>query len=253
MKTAWSVAKALQLMIFASTPLMPALARPLPSSTDSSRAVSVRPHYPKRIIPNQVLAGANAQLERRVGREFFENYITLDSSTCRYSPGIDVLLERPSRPPDSSACGVQTWLRLRPAVTTRPHWKVEYRFSMPEKPWASGPIEVDVGLDGSRLGPDGILGTGNCAEHPDECKFPIDKEKAFAIARKAGPEERIKRWDAFLQWQIEPYPGFIWRVINTTSILPSRSVLSTGREIVIDASSGSVLCFRRHDLLVEVE
>lgn len=194
-------------MIFASTPLMPALARPLPSSTDSSRAVSVRPHYPKRIIPNQVLAGANARLERRVGREFFENYITLDSSTCRYSPGIDVLLERPSRPPDSSACGVQTWLRLRPAVTTRPHWKVGYRFSVPEKPWASGPIEVDVGLDGSRLGPDGILGIGNCAEHPDECKFPIDKEKAFAIARKAGSRRASKDGMPFSSGRSSHTPG----------------------------------------------
>ncbi len=183
-----------------------------------------------------------------MGRDFFEKYITLDSSACGYWGGIHIL-ERPSRPPDSSACGLQDWLRLRPAVTSQSHWKLGFRLSIPEKPWVNGPIEVDVGLDGSPLGPDGIVGIGRCAEHPGECKFPIDKEKAFAIARKAGLEDGIDRWLAFLKWQIEPHPGFVWIVINTTSIRLKPSFLKTGRMIVIDANSGSVLCFRRSDLV----
>jgi hypothetical protein len=65
-----------------------------------------------------------------------------------------------------------------------------YSFKMPEKPYVDELIEFAVDTDGNVILERDVMGIPN----PKECDF-IDEAKAIDIAKSAGLEQGIKKWE----------------------------------------------------------
>lgn len=210
-------------------------------------AVQRRP-TPAHDIPEHVLVRGRDVLIARVGKEFYERCLSLDSAHCLHWVEA-AATPKPSRrhssgAPDTLVTPVGT---SAPSPGPRPdrmggvHWSLAYRLRAPTAPWVREIVWFDVDSTGAHAGTRGFMGLSDCVHHPEECTFSIDVGAAQDIARITGLRAGIKPWTASFQWH-EDVPGscYVWEVRNTLKI-DSNGLSKHGESMLIDASTGQVL------------
>ena len=161
---------------------------------------------------------ADSILVERVGREYFENHLTLER--CHWNDPT-----------------VSYWRAAGPYFDSR-YWGIVYRFRVPGKPFIDQLVQVNL-TPGGQLHPmHARLDIAACAENPRECEFPIDEAAALKIARNGGLEEGLRPWRTGFTWY--PDYGFIWTVTNTLTVKQD-GCSGEGRICIIDANSGEIV------------
>jgi len=163
-----------------------------------------------RAIPRPVLAGAETLVVQRVGMRFYQKYMTLDSSACRFSDGTE--------------------------TTRTPHWTLIYRVRNGEGP--PNAIAIDVDGSGRRFGPQPVRGTPNCLHEPTACEFALDEEAARSAACKAGLAPGNKPWKVQFQFVYGSWQRYAWTVQSTHGDGPCDA---KGESYTIDPDTGQVL------------
>ena len=202
---------------------------------------------PARDIPERILLGGRDVLIARVGKEFFERCLSLDSAHCVYWVDATAPPKSPRRhssgAPDTLATPVGT---SPPSPGPRPdrmdgvRWSLTYHLRVPTAPWVRENVWFDVDSAGGHVGARGFMGLSDCAHHPEECTFSISELAARDIARMAGLKAGIKPWTVSFQWwEAAPESCYVWKVSSTLKIDPN-GLSKHGESIAIDASTGQV-------------
>ena len=159
-------------------------------------------------VPLNILNHANSFIISKTGEEFFHKYITPDFSRTKHLP---------------------------------PYYEMAYRLFVPEKPYVSSIIRFTVDSVGFIVKDRDILGIPNCAVHPTQCNWQIDKETAILLAEKYGLEKGVKDWDVGFIWNPERQI-YVWHVLSTTREFEGDfGYRANGKEMIIDPVSGDVL------------
>ncbi len=180
-------------------------------------------------VPREVIDGAWAALVLRVGEEFAVAHLPLDSTGSVWVP---------SYKPDSAVVAHMSpsWRATR--APEEAHWTLSYRLRMPNRPYVHGTVTVDVDSMGRPVGERGIVGIGECARHPEECRYSVDSTAAVMIARKGGLEPGVEPWRVRFGWVAPPTPRYGWSITN---VIRRAGYQSEGREWIIDANSGQIV------------
>ena len=196
-------------------------------------------------LPEGVRLAAEAIVSGRTSVEFFSSYLTLDSTTSTYHPGV-----------------------FTSDLNHPPYWSLVYRMRMPSKPWVQGIVEVHVDSTGTMVNsfarratrperrgmsvpdPDpervppplfGLFGACDCANHPEECTFDVDENAAIETAKRAGFRVGLKPWEVKFQWVARvPVECYHWVITNTLTLQPD-GCSGSGESIVIDSSTGEII------------
>lgn len=157
-------------------------------------------------IPATVKQNADQVIISRTGKDFFDQYITLDLNRSKVIP---------------------------------PDYFVVYRMVIPDKPFVNETIEFTVDAEGKLNKKFSVTGIPECLS--GGCAFEINEQEAIDIAAKAGMEKGIKEWKAAFAWD-DNYNRYVWRVISVTSESPnSQGTRSSGKDILIDTNTGEIL------------
>ena len=163
-------------------------------------------------VPLNVLHNANKYVISKTGEEFFNKYITPDFARTKYVP---------------------------------PYYEMAYQLFVPEKPYVASTIRFTVDSLGLVVKKRDILGIPNCAIHPTQCDWKVDKETAILIAEKYGFEKGVKDWDVGFIWNPERQI-YVWHVLSTIRQFEGDfGYRANGKEMIIDPVSGDVLAI--HD------
>ncbi|KPJ59796.1 MAG: hypothetical protein AMJ46_09915 [Latescibacteria bacterium DG_63] len=180
-------------------------------------------------FPKVVLEESLKLVASRTGERFCRDNIRFDRSASQVLSGL------PS--------GMAEAIRAHPELAWMPCFRMRYRLSVPESPWVDGRIEFFVDKTGHLLPGLPVIGIPDCVHDSSECRFPINKARAFQLARKAGLAEGVRPWEASFHWKAgsatDPAFGtYVWSVSNTTYA----SGRSEGGQVMrIDANSGQVV------------
>lgn len=208
-------------------------------------AAQLRP-VPARDIPERILLGGRDVLIARVGKEFFERCLSLDSAHCTYwidaTPTPKPSRSHPAGGPDTLAHPVGTSPPSPGPLPDRMEgvrWSLTYHLRVPTASWVRENVWFDVDSTGAHAGARGFMGLSDCAHHPEECAFSIDESAARDIARRAGLKTGIKPWTISFQWEGAPESCYVWEVCSTLKI-DSNGLSKHGESVAIDASTGKV-------------
>jgi TonB family protein len=199
-----------------------------------------------RVIPGRIIESGRKYLIERVGRDFFEKYITLDSDHCYLSP-VTVNAGHPSvrsiagRADNAEAAPAQPPVRLPRLGGNSPRWALEYKLAVPSKPWVKGNVSFEVDSAGAWAGGVGFYGVSDCVHHPEECTFSIEREWAVETARHARFGVGLKEWTVQFQWQAVVQPSSYAWVISNTLYLGPDGCSGSGQSLIVDASTGKIL------------
>jgi len=116
-----------------------------------------------------------------------------------------------------------------------------YSFSVSDLPGTDLPVEFFVDVAGNLISEVGIDGLPDCVHDRTECVFAvIDQASAISIAEEAGLEPGLEEWTTHFHWYGGEFNTYVWTVENTLTIDKSTGE-SSGRTVLIDANSGTVL------------
>jgi hypothetical protein len=157
-------------------------------------------------IPDAVKKNADQVVISRTGKDFFEQFITLDLTRSKVIP---------------------------------PDYFIVYRLVIPDKPFVNETIEFTVDAEGKLNKKFSVTGIPECLS--GGCAFEINEQEAIDIAAKEGMEKGIKEWKAAFLWN-ENFKRYVWRVVSVISESPnSQGNRSSGKDIIIDANTGEIL------------
>ena len=161
-------------------------------------------------VPIDVLEKADAFIISKAGAETFEKYITPNFLLTKHTP---------------------------------PYYEMVYKYYIPEKPYVNGLIKFSVDSVGNIVKERDITGIPNCRYSPEECEYTINEEQARQIAVENGMEPGIKDWKVGFIWNPQ-MKRYVWDVLSTlTESEGEYGYRGSGKEIVIDPTSGEVLAF----------
>lgn len=182
--------------------------------------------YSQEPIPDFVIEKSNQFVISKMGEDFFKKYISLDYGRSKYWPPNEACIQNPS----SCAMHLQ-----------EPYYDMVYSLNIPEKPYAAASISFPVDTNGNAINVENdAIGFPECKLHPEECTFPIDEAEAIDIAKDAGIEQGIRKWETSFHWFAGDLKTYVWTVSNMLyeSSVPSHE--ARGKTVVIDANSGKV-------------
>jgi hypothetical protein len=168
-----------------------------------------------KIIPEFIIEKGNQFIISKVGAEYFNKYITFNSSDSKYVVGTDY---------------------HQASFLNNASYLMVYSFRIPDKPWVNESLSFFMDLQGNVVAVSPAI--PDIINHPEEGEFPIDKQMAVEIAKNAGLEPGIKDWEAIFHWYYGDPETFVWTVRNTLS---ESDIGGYGKVIVIDANDGKVL------------
>ena len=159
-------------------------------------------------IPETVMKNAEKFISQKTTKDFFEKYVSIDlSKSQKYQLG----------------------------------YYLAYKIRIPEKPFVDGLILIYADSLGNITPERGVVGIPNCSSNPAECAFEIDEKKATQIATDAGLEPGIKEWKKMFVWS-DKYQAYTWVILSTfEETQGTNGFRGNGREIVINAATGSVI------------
>lgn len=159
-------------------------------------------------IPKFVVDNADEFIISRTSKDYFEKYIKFDASKTQ-----------------KNILG----------------YNLVYKFFIPEKPFVDVLIQLYADTLGKINTDRGVIGIPNCLSNPPECDFAIDEKKAAQIATEAGLEPGIKEWKKMFVWS-DKHGRYTWVVLSTfEEAYGTNGFRGKGRELVIDATTGSVI------------
>jgi hypothetical protein len=163
---------------------------------------------PQTEIPDNVRTAADNFIISNTGKEFFNNYITID---------------------------------LRRTVHNPPFYHLAYRLIIPAKPYVNELIEFVMDDKGNVNREFDIKGIPDCLSGEHNCEFDIDENKAIEIARSADLEEGIKEWKTAFNWSSK-HNKYVWHILSTLEESEgSQGMRGSGKEVIIDPNSGEVI------------
>lgn len=140
-----------------------------------------------------------------------------------------------------------------PACT---HYQLSYRLKVPDKPFVDYFFSFEMDGHAHLIHYDRLpycienheacvlslekLPLPNCVHTAEECGFPIDGLQGREIAKRAGFEKGMREWKTYFTFYNKT---FVWIVRNT--LFANSTGGESGKEMVIDANSGSVLETRK--------
>ncbi|MCX6736981.1 MAG: PepSY domain-containing protein [Candidatus Parcubacteria bacterium] len=168
-------------------------------------------------IPNPIVEKSNQFMISKVGKDFFNKYISLDYSESKYSEADKFCIDNPN------SCST---------IFQKPYYFMVYLFKITGKPYINESISLNIDTNGNVID-EADIAISDCINNPIECEFPIDARQAIEIAKTAGLEQGIKEWETSFHWFAGDLKTFVWTVQNSSSEY-------NGRTVVIDANSGKV-------------
>jgi hypothetical protein len=157
-------------------------------------------------IPDSVIKNADQVVKSRTGKDFFDQYITLDLNRSKVIP---------------------------------PDYFLVYRLIIPDKPYVNETIEFTVDAEGKLNKSFTVSGIPECLT--GGCAFEINEQEAIDIAQKIGLEKGVKEWKAAFSWN-DKFNKYVWRVVSVISETPnSQGSKRSGKDIIIDCNTGEVL------------
>lgn len=177
-------------------------------------------------IPDCILDKADQIAISRLGKAFFAKHARFEPTLSSYHEAEPTCLEVPS------GCA---------AYLLKPYYQLAYSFTVPDLPGVvlSGGFTLDAA--GNLVPEVEIDGLPDCAHGPGECSFTVlDAASAVSIARQAGLEPGLSEWRTHFHWYGGEFHTYVWTVENTLTA-DEFSGQSSGRSVLIDANSGSVL------------
>ncbi len=170
-------------------------------------------------IPDSIVNKSNQFIISKVGQEFFNNYITLNSELSKYYPPEESCIKNPSYCAD---------------YLQKPYYFMVYSFKIPEKPYVDELLELAVDTEGNIIAEREATGTPNCVSNPNECLFSIDEAEAIQIAKNAGLEGEMADWETSFYWIGGDIKTYAWSIQNTTTP-------TSGEVVLINANSGEII------------
>jgi len=173
------------------------------------------------IVPASVIPGAVKHLKARVGDRFYRKCIILSDDRPLW------VVEPPPEDINSNS--------RHPRMMGS--WKVHFNLADPSKSFVRGLITASVDSSGLPVESFPVEGIGDCVEHPEECRFPIDEKKALQIAKRDGLKRGIGPWEANFVWNYRS-ERYLWVVKNT--LHDRGGGYKDGDILSIDAATGEV-------------
>ena len=174
---------------------------------------------PSAPIPANIIEESEQIVVSKVGKEFFNKYYSLDKSNSKYSPADELCIE------DPESCV---------EYLQKPYYNIAYSFKIPGKSFINEQVSVLLDENGSAINGYETAGIPNCVKDSIECEFPIDKEKAIAIAKNAGLEKNVNDWEIAFHWRYKDPETYVWNIKNTLTE-------NSGQLILIDANTGTII------------
>ncbi|MBI2443845.1 MAG: hypothetical protein HYV42_01210 [Candidatus Magasanikbacteria bacterium] len=186
----------------------------------STRSFREEKHEP---MPAAIIAKADRFIISKIDEKFFRQYVTFSTQKSRLYPANEHCIKNPS---------------FCLQFLQKPYYLMVYSFTIPDRPFVKDQlIEFALDSSGQLIVERDVFGLPDCVREPRECKFPIDKQQALAIAEAAGLSGGIKGREAWFNWHVR-YNTYIWGVSN---ILSDSRDEANGEELYIDANTGVVL------------
>jgi hypothetical protein len=175
-------------------------------------------------IPADIIERANNVVIAKVGKDFFDQNITIKTESTKHNGPDQWCIDHPG---DCSA------------FLSKPNYVVVYKIKVPDKPFVDVPSQLILDDAGTLITENGEPDFPDCMQDAKECEFPIDEAGAIQIAKDAGLAEGIKKLETSFGWTSKE-KTFFWSVRNTTrEDIPNCS--KGGSDITIDANDGKVL------------
>ena len=161
-------------------------------------------------VPDEILEKSNSFIISNTGKEFFNNYITVDLYNTKH------------------------------ILST---YEMAYKFIIPEKPYVSATIKFTVDSTGNVMKNRDIVGIPKCLNFPEQCEFNIDEKRARQLAEENALNPGIRDWKAGFSWDYK-LEKYVWRILSTlTELGEGDHYKATGQEVVIDPNTGEIIAF----------
>lgn len=190
--------------------------------------VPVDNNKPKYSIPDSIIYKSNSIIISKVGQEFFNSYIKLDSINSKFTVKDSFCIQNPSACED---------YRLKP------YYYMKYKFQMGCFEDAGSFIDFVLDTTGLLISSRAIYGIPKCTNNCCWNNFPIvSKNRAVEIAKEKGLEPGIKEWKIRLIFHVK-YADYYWSITNTIeeNNSPSTGYYSRGRGILINANDEKLI------------
>jgi len=177
-------------------------------------------------VPDCILEKSNQIVISRLGKAFFREHVLFQPALSSYNEADPYCVQDPTN------CA---------EFLSKPYYRMVYSFSVPDLPGTDLSAEFFVDVAGNLVSGAAIDGLPNCVRDRKECTFAVtDQALAIEIAEKADLEPGLDEWRTHFHWYAGELNTYVWTVENTLTIDKSTGE-SSGRTIVIDANSGTVL------------
>lgn len=180
-------------------------------------------------LPDSIIKKANLFLISWVGQEFFDAYVSYDSTRSEFRKA-------------DSFCVLYPVLCAEYLLD--PNYRMVYRLKMPHLDFVDEYIDFILDSVGNLIEEREPSGIPQCPDNNCWNYFPaIDEKQAFNIARNAGFEAGIREWYSSFYFYNGDIKDYVWNIKNTTFEQYDGSKLESigGRSIIIHAGTGEVI------------
>lgn len=180
-------------------------------------------------LPDSIIDKANIFLISFVGDQFFNSYISYDSTSSKFWPPNSFCI----RNPESCA-----------EFLLYPHYFIVYKLKMPHLSFVNEYIEFVLDSVGNLIEERESMGIPQCPSNICWNYFPvIDSLQAVQIAQNARLEAGIRDWFYSFHYYGGDIKDYVWNIKNTTyeEYKDSKLIKVSGKSIIIHARTGEVI------------
>jgi len=155
-------------------------------------------------VPSEIIDKSYSIMISYFGKDFYDKNIML--SPYQYDFYMDDFKNC-----DSSSVNCKGMPRIK-----EQYYKLFYLMNIPEKPYVSEIMEIYVDKNGNLIKEAENKGLINCVKTLSECIFKIDASQAGAIAKNAGMQNGVDKWQATFNWSNNTSvpKTYVWEVMN---------------------------------------
>jgi hypothetical protein len=188
---------------------------------------------PQIRVPCEIFELAEKSMIARVGETFYAKSVQFRYLELKDNRGV---IEHVAWGQIRNISGVsqspQTPPYTRPRYSVRP--EVWYRVSWDlDLGVTRTTVSMDIDPEGRMLNDPSRIDIPDCVRNPGECEFPIERDDALAIARRAAGCDETEYLSHHFWWS-EQYRTFAWVCSKSSDSSPRITV-------IVDANSGDVL------------
>lgn len=212
----------------AGTAFLATLAVPFLASAVDERPDSISPIRPDCVLIEQ----SAAIIRQRVGQDFFANHLHFRALYLMDTRGLPIASVWQQRRDGSTS------YTARPDVFYRVDWEIRFGDDRPDG------IAFDMDTTGRLLSDPAGLHLPPCADQPEACAFPITRDAALEVGRKANDVKGYRDFTEF-RWSDE-FRRYVWVVKlwpSTTNWVDLTTPPEKGVLAIVDPNSGQVLLF----------